>query len=307
MNLIDKLIELPSKASVARFYVLGDTHIGALNCAEGHLRRFVRYVAKQKNAWWIGGGDYCDCITRNDLKRFDLRQVPDWMLQGDGETIRERLTDIARAERKRFLEIVAPINDRCLGLIEGNHESEYEKRTDTAMQLRLCEALHTPDLTDCAFIRLRFGLTNRSAARTTIVFYVAHGWGGGRSAGAEDRKLAELASFVEGAHVILRGHAHRFDPGEPKVVLYIPHRGRLPYECYSRTVRTANWGCWLKSYARGKGTYDSQRNYAPRPLLGLEIKVKPFSEQRKSKQGADAAYGVPAPTITVSECPYLDM
>jgi len=307
MNIVDKLITLQSKSDIVKLYPIGDTHIGALNCAEGHIRRYVRYIARQKcQTFWIGGGDYCDCITRNDLKRFDPRVLPDWMLEGTGATVRERLTDIGRCERKRFLQHIEPIKDRCLGLIEGNHEDAFEKRTDTSMQLRLCEALHVPNLTDVAFVRLRFRLASGHGGISTVIVYIVHGSGGGTSDGAEAIKLAGLAKQVEGVDIVLRGHGHRVTPGEPVERTYIPRKGALPWECYSRTTYTGNWGSWLKTYARGNPTYPSKRNYPPRAFRGLEFKIQPFASIAVHKGKDRKLASITQPIIELTLTSYAD-
>ena len=70
----------------------------------------------------MGGGDYCDAVILGDAKRFDVDTLPNWMLSGDPKTIRRRIKDILAAQRRRFLRLVDPIKDKCIGLIEGNHE-----------------------------------------------------------------------------------------------------------------------------------------------------------------------------------------
>ena len=290
-----KHVEIPMKSLHDTFnlYVIGDVHIGSSNCAEKHFKRFVKYIEKQPNAYWIGGGDYCSCITPSDLKRFDFNGLADWLFVGSALDIKEALADISKQERGRFCEIVKPIANRCLGLIEGNHEQKFMQHNNNGHHYLMCDQLGVDNLTDCAFLRLRADKGKGGDSRVITIF-IMHGFGGGRTAGAEPNHLARLGTFAE-ADIILRGHSHTFHIAPPEPRLYIPTKGRLPAECLERTVRKANWGCWLKSYAAGPSTYDSRAGYPPRPLVTLEITIKPHhGENNKHK-----------PTIIrMSECPY---
>ena len=122
MKLIDKEVIVESESDVFTLFPIGDVHIGAKNCAESHLRRYIEHIKNTPLSAWVGGGDYCDCITPQDVKRFDFRALPDWLFKGQATNIQDMLSDIALQQRQRFVEMVDPIKDKCLGLVEGNHE-----------------------------------------------------------------------------------------------------------------------------------------------------------------------------------------
>lgn len=274
--MIDKAIQLKSESETFKIYPIGDVHIGAFNCAENHFRKYVDYIKNQKNAYWFGGGDMCNCIVPSDTKRFDIRALPDWLFVGDAMTVKEALTDIVAQERSRFCEMVEPIKDKCLGLIEGNHEYDIMKHCHNGHHYVMCNELGAPNLTDCVFFRFTARIIIGDAKKSSVItMFAIHGQGGGRTPGAEPNHLARLAQWAD-ADIILRGHSHSFriEPSTPR--LYIPRKGVLGDECLQRDVHTANWGCWLKSYTKGPSTYDSRANYPPRPLKAMEITVKPF-------------------------------
>jgi len=301
MKLIDREVKTKSSTDTFPLYVIGDVHIGSLNCAEKKFRQFVGYIKDKPNALWIGGGDYCDCIKPQDVKRFDHESLPDWLLTGSPTDIREALSDIVRKQKDRFCEIVEPIRDKCLGLIEGNHEYVMRRNYNYAMQYIMCEQLRVPNLTDSAFIRLRFN--NNGGNARTIRIFIQHGFGGGRTPGAEPNHLARLDHMVTETDIILRGHAHSFRIEPPIVKMFVPSKGVLGDEVEERHTYLANWGCWVMSYKAGPSTYDSRAAYPPRPLEALEIMIKPCNHghgksvlgQRKSKQ---------RPVITMSMCDY---
>lgn len=299
MNMVEKRIEAKSKADVFYVYPIGDPHIGAFNCAESHLRAFVDYIKNQPHSYWFGGGDYCNAITPSDVNRYDVRALADWIFTGKAMNIKEALLDIAKQERERFCKIVEPIKDKCLGLIEGNHEYQLMNRSHNGHHYIMCDELGVPNLTDCAFIRLNFKIPKGSGR--SVIFFVLHGWGGGRTPGAEPNHLMRAGQIAD-ADVILRGHSHTFriEPSEPH--LYIPSSGSLPDECYQREVFKGNWGCWVKSFAKGPSTYDSRANYPARPLKAIEVKIKPnhcFNVRVLGKKVVQTK-----PLIMMRECSY---
>jgi len=300
MKLIDKEIMTTGDTDVFTVFPVGDVHIGSKNCAEGHFRRYVEHIKNTPNAYWIGGGDYCDCVTPSDVKRFDWRALPDWLFNGGADNIRDALSDIARQQRQRFVGIVSPIRDKCIGMVEGNHEYSIMKHSNNAHHFVMCDELNVPNLTDSAFIRLRFVIPKKNTSSSaSVTMAIMHGSGGGRSAGAEPNHLDKLSRFID-ADIILRGHSHTFDIEAPQIFLYAPRKGAMPDELMERTVHKANWGCWVKSYAVGESTYDSRACYPARPLQAMEIRIKPFHNIASKVSGRAATKCVRK--ITIREC-----
>lgn len=186
-------------------------------------------------------------------------------------------------ETIRFVKIVQPIQDKCLGLICGNHEAAVEQHYNENIHRQLCNKLGKPDLTDAAFVRLNFRMFRNSQI---VIVFICHGQGGGRTPGAEPNKLYRMAADKD-ADILLRGHTHSFCLLPPIPVLSIPHRGQLPDELDAKYKRAGNWGAWLKSYAVGPSTYDSRACYPARSLSTLEIIIEPHkhtSVKRKEKR-----------------------
>ena len=279
MKLIDITIPCKSRTDSFFFYAIGDVHLGTLNCAESQLKRLVGRISKDPKAYWIGGGDYCECIKPSEISRYEAEGLPDWILGPDAESARENLRDIVAAQHRRFKQIVSPITDKCLGLIEGNHEFNMRKYHNLDHHGFMCHNLGVEDLTSEAFIRLRFSKNGGSVTRIVKLF-ICHGHGGGRTAGAEPNHLFRLAAQWR-ADIILRGHSHTFCINPPLVELSVPERGAMPDECMQYYKRAGNWGCWVKSYAVGPSTYVTRSAYPPRPLSTLEIEITPHAHSHK--------------------------
>jgi len=278
MRLIDITIPCKSRSDKFYFYAFGDLHLGTLNCAESQARRFVGRISKNPNARWIGGGDYCECIKPSDLRRFEAEGLPDWILVPDPEKARENLRDIVAAQRRQFKRIVDPIKDKCLGLIEGNHEANLRKYHNLDHHGFICNDLGVEDLTSEALFRIRF---KKNGVSRKVKIFICHGHGGGRTPGAEPNHLFKLAAHWR-ADIILRGHSHTFCILPPIVELSVPDSGKLPDECMQYYKRAGNWGCWVKSYAVGPSTYVTRATYPPRPLSTLEIEIQPHVHSHKS-------------------------
>jgi predicted phosphodiesterase len=255
-----------------------DTHIGKANCNEIAIRKQVQEILRReemrdRHIRVLLGGDICNAISSNDRKRFDFSDVADWIVSGPADKIKDALADTPNREIKRIKSIFDPIKHLIIGALEGNHEESLRKYHNMDVQERLCESLECENLSDEALIRFRF---KRPAATSTMVIYMRHGYGAGRSIGAEPSKLEAMLAEWECADVCMSGHTHNFFKLPPKPVAEIPHRGKLPSGLIWRYRYAFNPGCWLDSHSMGRGTYESKACYPARPFMTAKIVVWPF-------------------------------
>ncbi|MFW9894041.1 MAG: hypothetical protein ACFFFO_17690 [Candidatus Thorarchaeota archaeon] len=284
MRLIDRLYPCHSRSDTFTIYPLGDLHIGARNCAEKPLRKLLKQIEGEDNAIIIGGGDWLDLIRPQDLKRFDFDTLPDWLIEGDAMTTREAMGDIVQQQVDRVVEMFYPLakQGKVLGILAGNHEFSVKKFMGLDVQKALCRKLGVEDLTDEALIRLRF---KQCSTTQTVILYCRHGYGGGRTPGAEPNKLDRMLNEWEIADVCMTGHTHTPDELPPKPVLEIPRKGKLPPETFCRYRYAFNWGCWVYSHAAGPSSYTSRGCFPARPLLTYKVVVKPISMARIMRNG----------------------
>ena len=258
---------------------LGDLHVGALNCAEEKIRSVVKQIQESPNTYWIGGGDMCDAVLMQDAKRFDPSGLPAWMLHGAAVEIRDRLEDMLNAQKGRLFQLLDPIKDKCLGLIEGNHEYSIMKYHNRNFMSEICDHFGVENLTDCAFVRFQFTrkLNTKSKSPGAVVsMFITHGNGGGRTAGAEPNSLYRLAADKD-VDIILRGHSHSYCILPPIPMLGVPTNGMLPDEPAVHDKHVANWGSYLYTYKAGPSTYASRANYPTRPMYSVRIDITPFA------------------------------
>jgi len=286
-----------------KLYGLGDIHIGALNCAEKEFRRVVKKIQNDPRAIWVGGGDYCDAVILSDAKRFDVNTLPNWMLTGGANKVRRNIGDMVKAQQDRFLKIVDPIKDKCMGLIEGNHEYTVFKYHNRGHLTRMCDELGVPNLSDCAFMRLNFLRKTNGPGKdstVTLVAFVCHGHGGGRTSGAEPNKLFRLAADKD-ADVVLTGHSHTFCILPPVTVLGIPRKGKLVEDAIATHKHAANWGSYVFTYQAGPSTYASRANYPVRPMCTVETVIKPHMVQNMPKDEEGKRKQVSYIDVTMNE------
>jgi len=283
--MIIKQIDWLAPVGIEQFniYAVGDPHMGARNFAERQFDDYLDIIYKDKNAKWFGGGDLIDAVIFQDAKRFSPTCLPDWLLNKPLKQVREALKDIVKAQIDRLVKKLIPISDKCIGLLEGNHEYAILQHHNRDIMGTLCEKLDVPNLSDSAFIRFkmkRYTSSNNDTA--TITMSIQHGFGGGRSAGSEPNHLMRLAQERD-AEFVFRGHSHTFHIMPPIPRLTTPKTGDLPEHVNSKIIRAANWGCFLLSYAPGDSTYDSRAMYPARPLMTFKAVVQPWVKQSSGK------------------------
>lgn len=204
MRVITRRIDHSSRSDVFRIYVFGDTHFGNANSNEQAVKALVKQIQADDHALWIGMGDICDFINIHD-PRWDPREMPSWLMGGD------QLADIARTECDYAIALLAPIKEKCLGLISGNHEDKILQHSECDVYSRLIEALadgqHEHRLDHRGLISLI--LSRQGGSKVTVNIYATHGSLGGRTQGGASNALNNLMAQVDNVDVVLQAHLHK--------------------------------------------------------------------------------------------------
>jgi len=308
MKAIDYLVNCTSRSDRFELFPIGDPHIGKRNCAEKALSKQVNEILRRakmphRQVAVIFGGDIVNAIDITDIRRFNIDDLADWFVACDGETTRERLGDMVNQEVNRAVEIFKPLAPYTIGAIYGNHEKELKKRHSIDAHREFCRRMDINDLTNEACIRLRFRRKMHSSNKgptSTVNLYIRHGYGSGRTAGAEPNKLARMQAEWEWADICFSGHTHTFQIMPPKPVLYLPNKGKLPPQLLQRYRFAANWGCWLFSHLTGPGNYESDKCYAAKPMMTIKAVIWPFWSTRTTNN-----YQINMPKIEIRQYPIL--
>jgi hypothetical protein len=279
MRIIEEVIECGGRSDRVEIFPFFDMHVGKANCNEGAIKKQAQEIQKRdgmknRHIRVVLGGDAANSISPADRKRFDFSDVADWLVQGTPEGVKDALADLPNREITRIEHILRPIKSNIIGALEGNHEKSLRKFHNMDVQERLCEKLGCKNLSDEALIRFRF--KRKAGGTTTVVIFMRHGYGAGRSVGAEPNKLETMRAEWECADVCMSGHTHTYFNLPPKPVAYLPTRGSLPSELAWRYRYAFNPGCWLDSHSIGRGSYESGACYPARPFMTAKIVIWPF-------------------------------
>jgi len=240
---------------------IGDVHRGNDACSSERFHETIDWIAGKPNAMWIGMGDYGDFIGYRD-SRFDPtvidKVIPTLKLGQIGKQTIRMVSDELRPIATR---------DRCLGLLEGNHERKYEEHNDCQNLMQdMCDDLGVPFLTYSCFqeLELRYG---RDSYCYTIRAH--HGAGYAQTKGGKMQKLKKFAQQTD-ADLTLMGHLHdiiRY----PQIEL-LTSGGRIQ----QRERLAVMTGSYLKAYKQDVTTYAEIKAYDPVPLGSPTITLTPF-------------------------------
>lgn len=267
MEVIEKSIPYVSGSIITpetfRIHTIGDIHAGSINCSENHIQQRVKEIQETPNTYWVGMGDYADCILKDD-KRFDIAGLAPWV----------KKDNILETQRKWLRDLFEPVKDKCLGLCTGNHEESIHLHYQYDFTRNLCEDLGVPYAGYSAFFALIFDREGSTESHQMII-HAWHGSGAAQSEGARVMRLMRLVNEIGSARVYLMGHLHAISTYHCDRLTY--YRGRVK----SQTIIAACTGSWLKAYQQPqKGeslnpSYAEQKGYKPSVIGAPVICIRP--------------------------------
>lgn len=266
MEVITRKIECNHKD---KFYVvpLGDIHYGTINCEKGKFEKMVDWIEKNKEVYWVGLGDYAEFINFSD-KRFDPKNID--------KSLRDDLDDLCSRQTSYIASKFWNIKDRCLGLLDGNHEESirlnyhFDVTNDIISRLN-SKGNKIPRLGWNAFIKLIF-LSPVGKHKSQVTMFVTHGYGGGHTIGGKVTKLVNLARDFE-ADIYCFGHVHEKLTHNRDIISCT--QGSFNHivrsrKCYALT------GTYYNSYKKGNINYSEKKLYPPGDIGSVKITIKPF-------------------------------
>lgn len=273
----------PSTSSRLTVYNIADVHFGNKNCNMKRFREDVRMIARDPNALWFGGGDYCDYIAPGD-KRWDPSIIDEDIKVKDLGQLGHYLASKMRDE-------FAPIKNKCLGLLFGNHEDKYMKMKDQQnLHAWFCTEMGAPNLGYCAFVDLKFSRGRAgqpvkiflpgamrgetTANHYTLRFFLHHGFSGACSPGGKLNSLIKCMGQFE-ADCYMMGHVHD-QKAQRSVRIGADHACTGLID--KQTIGTIT-GSYLMTYAQGVSGYGEQKGYTATPLGAVAISIDPNKQK----------------------------
>jgi len=261
MEVIEKQIP-HTRPDIFHIYALGDIHAGSINCAEDEIKTKVQEIKERKNAYWVGMGDYADCITEKDY-RFEIKGLAPWVSP-------DNIVESQRAFLKKLFQPIAP---KCLAFLTGNHEELIHREHSNDITRNLCGDLNLPYGGYHSFLVLHFARGN-TGSRREYKLHLWHGAGSAQTEGARLMRLVRLVNDIE-ASIYLMGHLHA-------MTNYTPDRLKCEKGKVKSTQLIAQMtGSWLKAYMQPeKGqtlnpTYIEKKGYKPSRIGCPIIHINP--------------------------------
>lgn len=190
---------------------VSDVHLGAEECDEEKFEQFIQTVKNTPNVYVTLGGDLIDNGLKNSVTNvYRQKYMP-------GE------------QKRRMAKLLAPIRDRIICAVSGNHEQRSSRESDTDITYDIMAKLDIEDLyrENIAFCKLQLGVPktptgNRQDGekRPTYVLVVTHGAGGGIYTGGTVNRNERFGYVVDGMDALIVGHSHKPFTTQPgKIVI----------------------------------------------------------------------------------------
>ena len=262
MEIQDWVVPYKISNSEFKLYCIGDIHAGTVHCVEDKIKAKVAEIAQEKNALWIGMGDYAEFITPKD-KRFDPNQksIAGWV----------EPDNIAESQTKWVVDLFKPISKKCVGLLYGNHEESMRIFNHDNVQKNICERLNVKNLGFISFVRFFFRRENSN--ETHIISGVfTHGYGWAVTPGTKLNTLIAFMNKFGGRNVLIYCYAHMHDIiTHPRPYMTITDS---PFD-HAKIKEQTEWGAisgsWFRTYTQGIiASYGEKKVYPP-TVLGCAV------------------------------------
>ena len=200
---------------------LGDIHRGSNNCNSQFFRDTVALIAKTPNARWISTGDMLEVATKMSIGG-----------PYDASTVDE--------EFDKILVELAPITNKCLGMVGSNHHERIRRTVGLNLDKRLANELGIPYLGIS-------GCINITCGKASYFCMLHHGVGGG-TAGNKINRAHKVASIHAGADIYFSGHTHAYSH-TPFLQRYVDRKRNIISEMTCHSIVTGHCLEWKGSYA----------------------------------------------------------
>src|SRR3990167_11172340 len=281
--------EIPFKhynKDVIKLVPFGDVHRWAPLHAEKIWHKFLGRYRNDKNAYFIGMGDYMDELSRSERKAYINSDYHDSTIQNNNKFYSERAVNFSKE--------IAFMKERLIGLCEGNHYVElYESGTTTNL---MCRELDTKYLGVKCFIEIILRPDKHHAHRVVVCCH--HGENGGRRASTSTSKLENMA-HTHNADIILQGHDHRKNHIEVTEI-GITHAQTGKPNVLQRVKYCARTGGFLKGYIDHYQSYIADANLPPNSLGNVEFHLIPKMQRTRVPEKSSGKFGKQSETRWVN-------
>lgn len=294
MKTIERLIYHDSRSDVIRLWHLTDLHLGARACDEKLLKQHVAEIAADKNAYWIGGGDYIDAVAQAGDKRFNVATLAKWVVDA---WHKDQEADTMGIQADYFVELFRPIWHKCLALGSGNHEFMSERFYARNIYMEIVRkaaplvGIAPQDLAlgVSGFVNLKFrrGTPDSYGSTWVLSIFQHHGYGGGMLAGGHALALERALGNID-ADLLLFGHRHVSAYVDKVITKADPASGGWKQRHRVGMFSPSYLNTWIEP-SKGSGQTDSyaeRAGYPPKTLGARPILISPDKQKFAVLMGA---------------------
>ena len=170
-----------------------DYHWADPNSDHDEIMDDIAYIRDHDNCFCVLNGDLMDCAIASSI----------------GDTYGASLSPME--ELRVCAELFAPIANKILCVVPGNHEARHYRTNGIDITELMCRQLGVSGRysSTTALLFIRFGETSGKTHNRKMAYtmYVSHGNGGGRKEGGKIQRLVDLSAIVD-ADIYLCGHTH---------------------------------------------------------------------------------------------------
>jgi len=235
---------------------LGDIHLGDTNCDVNKLKSVVDEISEMKNVIVIGMGDYIDGINPSALwadKRLDPYTIK-----------RDLLT--AEEQTDGIIDILKPIKDKIVVMIEGNHE--WKIMNEHRFKKDFCRPLDAKYGGKICYISLSFKYKGKEVNHFLI--HAKHAGFSGAKAGGALNNMEDAGADWE-YDIQLMGHNHgTFVSTSQRIGYDRKHNGLI-----EKKQIHGNTGTFLRSYKEGTSNYIEMKPSKAKRVGTIAITLDP--------------------------------
>lgn len=265
MKILERRFTVDGRRGELLIDVYGDTHLGSKSVDETRLRRDIEET-RESGRYWCHVGDCIDGILPGD-RRFRAENIADWAWDA------LKSEELIAGEWNRFRELFAPIQKKCLFVLDG--DGMHNSCANVANKMReTLEAMNIPG----GFISTYFTInTTRSKPndkyyghRCSVPLVFHHGWFAGRKKGGKANNLVDALAIYPKAWAFICGHGH------DKTVLRVNSLMVEGHRVRQWVRRAAMTGSYLLTYSDETTGYGEVKGYAPAGLGRITLALRPF-------------------------------
>ena len=230
---------------------ISDVHLGSRECMEQEFIKFIESVKDAPNVYLILGGDLIDNGLKNSLTNVYRATMP------------------PSQQKREMANILAPVADKILCAVSGNHERRSNKDADDDPMYDIMVKIDCEDVyrENMAFLKLQFGDINGcGTTNPTYTLVVTHGAGGGQLTSGAVLRGERFGYAVDGMDALIIGHTHKPFVTNPGKIFIDSRHNKVSIKPF----KVINMTSWLKygDYAAAKMLLPSTHNLHTLTLCG---------------------------------------